>query len=52
MSAYKYIRMPAKVGNKSYRFAGASVSFEHECSYPVAIVFDLTNVVSTVNAGW
>ena len=43
--------MPAKVGIKSCRLAGGCVSFVYECSYPAAIVFDQTHVISidTVN---
>ena len=44
--------MPAKVGIKSCGCAGGSVSFEHECSYPAAVVFDQTHVVSIGNADW
>ena len=44
--------MPAKVGIKSCRRAGGCVSFVYECSYPAAIVFDQTHVISIGNIGW
>ena len=44
--------MPAKVGIKSCRRAGGCVSFVYECSYPAAIVFDQTHVISIGNTGW
>ena len=44
--------MPAKVGIKSCRRAGECVSFVYECSYPAAIVFDQTHVISIGNTGW
>ena len=44
--------IPAKVGIKSYRRAGGCVSFVYECSYPAAIVFDQTHVISIGNTGW
>ena len=37
---------PAKTGIKSCRHAGGCVSFVYECSYPAAIVFDQTHVIS------
>ena len=44
--------IPAKVGIKSCSRAGGCVSFVYECSYPAAIVFNQTHVVSIGNTGW
>ena len=44
--------MPAKLGIKSCRCAVGHASFVHGCSYPAAIVFDQTHVVSISNTGW
>ena len=38
--------MPAKAGIISCTCAGGCVSFVYECSYPAAIVFDHTHVIS------
>ena len=44
--------MPAKVGIKSCRCAGECVSFVYGCSYPAAIAFDQTHVISIGKTGW
>lgn len=41
-----------KVGIKFCRYARARVSFIHGCSYPSAIVFHQTYVLSTGIADW
>ena len=41
-----------KVGIKSCRHAGGCVSFVYGYSYPAAIVFDQTHVISIGKTGW
>ena len=44
--------MPVKVGIKSCRCAEGCVSFVYGCSYPAAIVFGQTHVISIGKTGW